>query len=111
MRYLDPTLAAYVREEVLIRYDPADLAEIRVYHQDPFLCRAVCADLAGETVGLKEIVRARNRRPRDLQGQRAAREAVVEALLALRRSDPTEGTSPTSPSAPPKASLKRYINE
>ena len=115
LRYLDPMLAAYVREEVLIRYDPADLAEIRVYHHDQFLCRAVCADLAGETVGLKEIVRARNRRRRGLQGQLAARAAVVETLLALRRSDPmtdmTLPAVPTSPSAPPKRSLKRYINE
>src|SRR6266567_1495718 len=30
-RYLDITLAAYVKEEVLIRYDPVDLAEIHVF--------------------------------------------------------------------------------
>ena len=29
-RYIDPTLAGYVKEEVLIRYDPADLAEIGI---------------------------------------------------------------------------------
>jgi putative transposase len=28
-RYIDPTLAGYVKEDVVIRYDPADLAEIR----------------------------------------------------------------------------------
>ena len=27
-RYIDSTLAAYVKEEVLIRYDPADMAVI-----------------------------------------------------------------------------------
>jgi putative transposase len=115
LRYLDPTLAAYVREEVLIRYDPADLAEIRVYHHGQFLCRAVCADLAGETIGLKEIVSARNRRRRDLRGQLAAREAVVETLLALRRSDPDGGAAlpapPARPGTPPKTRLKRYVNE
>jgi putative transposase len=41
-RYLDPTLAGYVKEDVVIRYDPADLAEIRVFHQDRFICRAIC---------------------------------------------------------------------
>lgn len=46
LRYLDAVLAAYVREEVVIRYDPADLAEIRVFHQGRFLCRAICAELA-----------------------------------------------------------------
>jgi putative transposase len=40
LRYLDSTLAAYVGEAVLIRYDPRDLAEIRVFHDDRFLARA-----------------------------------------------------------------------
>jgi putative transposase len=34
LRYIDPTLAAYVGEDVTIRYDPRDMAEIRVYHCD-----------------------------------------------------------------------------
>jgi hypothetical protein len=44
LRYLDPVLADYVGEPVTIRYDPRDLAEIRVYHRDGFLCRAVCSE-------------------------------------------------------------------
>ncbi len=60
MRYIDPTLAAYVGEEVLLRYDPRDVAEVRVFHEGRFLCRAVCQELAGETVALREIVSARN---------------------------------------------------
>lgn len=112
-RYLDPTLAASVREEVIIRYDPADVAEIRVYHVGRFRCRAVCADLAGETVSLKEIVGARSRRRRDLRGHLAARETVVDRLLALRRSDPTDAVvAPPVPQAPaPALLLKRYVNE
>lgn len=38
LRYIDPTLAAYVREEVMLRYDPRDMAEIRVFYRDRFLC-------------------------------------------------------------------------
>jgi len=30
-RYIDLNLAAYVKEEVLIRYDPTDMAEIRSF--------------------------------------------------------------------------------
>ena len=41
LRYASPTLAAYVREPVTIRYDPRDLSEIRVFHRDRFLCGAV----------------------------------------------------------------------
>ena len=46
LRYFSITLAAYVGEPVTVRYDPRDLAEIRVYHRDAFLCRAVSPDIA-----------------------------------------------------------------
>ena len=57
--YLDTTLAAFVGEQVIIRYDPLDMAEIRVFHRDKFLCRAICHELAGETLTLGEIIKAR----------------------------------------------------
>ena len=41
LRYLEPTLAAYVGERVTIRYDPRDLGEVRVFHRNRFLCRAI----------------------------------------------------------------------
>jgi Mu transposase, C-terminal len=44
-RYLDTTLAAYVGEDAIIRYDPRDLAELRVYFGDEFLCRAINPEL------------------------------------------------------------------
>ncbi|MEP7274348.1 MAG: Mu transposase C-terminal domain-containing protein, partial [Acidobacteriota bacterium] len=50
LRYISTTLAAYVGETVTLRFDPRDMAEIRVFHEDKFLCRAVCAELAGATV-------------------------------------------------------------
>jgi transposase InsO family protein len=50
MRYIDPTLAAYIGETVLVRYDPRDIAEIRLFHQGKFLCRAIYPELAGQTV-------------------------------------------------------------
>jgi putative transposase len=65
LRYLDPILAAYVGDSVIIRYEPRDLAEIRVFADTGFLCRAICPELAGTTVSLKEITAARNARRRD----------------------------------------------
>ena len=41
LRYIDPTLAAYVGEPVTIRYDPRDIADIRIFHHNRFLCRAI----------------------------------------------------------------------
>jgi putative transposase len=115
--YISTTLAAYVGETVTLRFDPRDIAEIRVFHNDRFLCRAVCAELAGVTVPLREILRARNRRRRELRGVLRDRQAAVDTLLQMKRGEITEkedappksGDNPTTkPSAPP---LKRYRNE
>ncbi len=110
-RYMDATLAAYVGEDVIIRYDPRDLAEIRVYHQGAFLCRAVCPELAGETVSLKEIVSARNRRRQELKAELRDRQAAVEELLSLRRHEPPPEEPEPEPPRSKKPRLKRYIHE
>jgi putative transposase len=47
LRFIDPTLAAYVGEAVTIRYDPRDLSEIRVFHRNRFLCRASVPSMRG----------------------------------------------------------------
>lgn len=79
--YLDLTLAAYVGEPVTIRYDPRDLAEIRVYHRDRFLCRAVSPELAGQTISLKDLQAARAARRRALRAQLTDRRDHADALL------------------------------
>ncbi len=105
------TLAPYVGEEVTIRYDPRDLAELRVYHKGLFLCRAVCPELAGEIVSLKEIVSARNRRRREPGAELRDRQATVEELLTLRRHEPRPEENEPEPRRPEKHRLKRYIHE
>jgi putative transposase len=65
LRYIDATLAAYIRESVTLRYDPRDAAEVRVFYQDR-LCRAICPELAGTVITLPDIVKARKRRGRGL---------------------------------------------
>jgi putative transposase len=115
-RYLDATLAAYVGEDVIIRYDPRDVAELRVYLHDEFVCRAINPELAGETVALKDIMRARNQRRRELRTTLAGRQATVEALLGIRRGvEPELLVAELEPSyaapQPPRPRLKRYFNE
>ncbi len=110
-RYVDATLASFVGEDVTIRYDPRDLAEIRVFHEGAFLCRAICPELAGETVSLKEIVSARNRRRRELRSELQDRRATVEELLALRRHEQPPDEPEPEPPRPEKPRLKRYIHE
>lgn len=57
------------------------MAELRVSFDGAFLCRAISPELAGETIALKDIIRARNERRRELRTTLAEREATVEALL------------------------------
>lgn len=111
LRYLDLTLAAYIGETVTIRYDPRDMAEIRVFHNDRFLCRAICQELAGEEISLKEIIRARSDRRRELRAGLRERNAVVEALLGIERarSQRQDQNSPAPAETAPR--LKRYENE
>ena len=59
LRYLDPTIAAFVGERVTIRHDPRDVAEIWVFHRGRFLYRAVNAEHADRTVSLRDVQAAR----------------------------------------------------
>ena len=108
LRYLDSTLAAYVGESVLVRYDPRDIAEVRVFYHDRFLCRAICQELAGATVPLRDIIRARNRHRRDLRQIIQERAQVVEALVTAHRGHHNEvlGDTPDTAEAcaPPRRS-------
>lgn len=112
LRYLDPTLAAYVGEDVTIRYDPRDLAEIRVFHQDRYLTRAICPQLAGTTVSLKDITAARNARRRELTGTLRQRTSVVDRLLAVHTTSPGPLVQePPAGPEEPRPKLRRYREE
>lgn len=110
-RYIDPTLAGFVKEDVLIRYDPVDLAEIWVYYQDTFLCRAVSPDLAGQTVSLKEIEKARSERRKQVRSGLSSRAAVVERFIAIHQEEIPLTQKPKPPEPERRPKLKGYINE
>ena len=92
LRYIDTTLAAYVGEAVTIRFDPRDVSEIRVFHQDRFLCRAVSPEYADRTVTLKDIETARKAYRRSLRSQ--IRERVARVMDFLPASDPASAEPP-----------------
>ena len=81
-RYLSTVLAAYVGEDVTVRYDPRDAAEVRIYHHDQFVCRAIAPELAGESVTLKEVQQARIARRQALRQQLRERRSLADALPA-----------------------------
>jgi putative transposase len=106
---------------LILRYDPRDMAEVRIFYRDRFLCRAICQELAGATVPLRDIIRARNRRRRDLRQTLRERSHVVASLLTMHRGHPSEADAAivegaelcepcqTPPVPPPR--LKRYYHD
>jgi putative transposase len=112
-RYMDITLAAFVKEEVLIRYDPADLGEIQVFYQDRFLCRAICAELSDRKVSLKEIEKARSERRKQVRAGLSTRAALVDRYVELHNTPPPAPKTVVAEPAPSgsRPRLKRYIND
>ena len=112
-RYMDINLAAFVKEEVVIRYDPADMGEIHVFYQDRFLCRAICAELADRKVSLKEIEKARSQRRKQVRAELSTREAMVNRYVEIHHAPPPAPKTVVAEPAPVEARprLKRYIND
>jgi len=112
LRYLSLVLAAYVGEDVTIRYDPRDMGEIRVFYKDRFLCAAVSAELAGETISLRDITRARDQRRRELSAILHDRQRIVDSLLQLKKgTSPQEIHAKAAAAHPSRVRIKRYRNE
>lgn len=112
-RYMDINLAAFVKEEVLIRYDPADLGEVHVFYQDRFLCRAICAELSDRKVSLKEIEKARSERRRQVRAGVGTRAALVDRYVEMHHAPPPAPKTVEAEPAPVEARprLKRYVND
>lgn len=88
LRYMDTTLAGYVGEPELIRYDPRDLAEIRVFHGNEFVSRAICPELAGSVISLKDLVAARKKRRRELRARRGRQASGGDFVPGACRAHP-----------------------
>lgn len=109
LRYMSIILAAYVGEQVVIRYDPRDLAEISVYFNGEFICTAVCQDIANQVISLKEIKKTRQKRRKELRG------TIQDSKDFLRQpnKEAIEGETPKQPTPKPSSSttIKLYRND
>lgn len=115
MRYIAPTLAGFVGETITIRYDPRDLAEIKVYYRDQFLCQAICQDMAEMVVSLKEIQAARTAVKKELYGQIKKSQWLLKKLSWTKKAEnitskPDESPPPVNNTSLPP-SLKLYHHE
>ena len=107
LRYLDLTLAAYVGEDVTVRYDPRDMAEIRVFHDGKFLCRAVSPELADQTISFRELQAARTTRRRQLRAALQQRRSLVDDFTPHAKPPATPPPTTSQPAAPAPR-LRRY---
>jgi putative transposase len=98
-RYVEPTLAAFVGEQVDVLYDPRDLAEIHVHHEGAFVCRALCPEHV-DAPSLAQIRGARRRAKEGLKQSVATDEA--------RHAQPDTPASDRAPSKPRFGGLKLY---
>lgn len=110
LRYISLTLVAFVGEYVIIKYDPRDLAEIKVYFSDGnFLCKAICQDIADLTVSMRELLSARKTFKKQLDDK------IKDAKMLLRhltnQTPTTIHEKKTSKSSKKLSSLKIYNNE
>lgn len=105
-RYMSTLFAGFVGEEVIIRYDPRDLAEVRVFLDGAFLCNAICQEIAGQVISLKEIRKARQKQKRCLRKQINDAKQLLENL---EKGEPT----PKEPiiKTSKRNRLKLYYNE
>ena len=95
-RYTDLNLSGFIGEDVIIRYDPRDLAEIRVYDtNNRFICRAICYELSGQNISLKEIIRTRNQRKKDLQSKLEERLNVVDKYINAHQAHSSSFNNPS----------------
>jgi putative transposase len=115
LRYIDTTLAAYIGESVTLRYDPRDAAEVRVFYQDRFLCRAICPEIAGTIIALQDVLKARKQRRRGLVAKLRERTKAVDQLMELKRNDRAQSDErPATEQTEKRATgprLRRYRNE
>lgn len=112
LRFLDPTLAAYVGESVTIRYDPRDMGELRVFHRNVFLCRAVNAEHADRSITLKDVQTARSAHRRQLRGTiRERQKRVADLLPPPRPASPTTPALKPEPATPKRPRLRTYAED
>lgn len=115
-RYLSPVLAAYVGEDVTVRYDPRDLGEVRVFHDNAFLCRAIAPEHSASTVSFADLQAARNKQRRALKQELRELSAIDRSLPEDTRHRPTsehpleKQLRPLTP-APKRHGLRTYVTE
>jgi putative transposase len=103
----------YMRESVLVRYDPMDVSRIFVFHENKFICTAICPELADIRPTYQEIAKAKNSRKKRLRLEiNAAKDIVKSSAADSARPIPPapviETSEPHLKPAAPRQVIRRY---
>lgn len=109
-RYMSTELQhGYMRESVFVRYDPADVSQIFVFHQNEFVCIATCDELSATKPSYQDIQRERSRRLKYLRSIiSSAREVVRSRSYQSSREIPPPEETRASDSAMTSITIRRY---
>jgi hypothetical protein len=110
---VDKHEAEWGRHDQKKNLDPLPLRHIaaKYLRQISSQATAISAEIAGETIALRDIVRVRNSRRRELRSILDSRQKTVDALLQLKKGQSIERTRVSAPTAKPATKIKRYRNE
>jgi len=80
LRYINTELQqGYMRESVVVRYDPTDVSQIFVFHENKFVCVAQCPELAEIKPTYHDIQKAKRERKKYLRSSIATAKALVNS--------------------------------
>jgi putative transposase len=110
--YESLTLAAYVGEEVTIRFDPRDMGRNTCPSSVPPPLPGHLQGVGGETIPLRDIIRVRNRHRKELRPILHDRQKLVDTLLQLKQGPaPEEVHAIAAVAATPAVRIKWYRSD
>lgn len=96
LRYTNTELQhGYIREHIIARYDPSDVSRIFVFHDNKFVCEAVCPEISDIKPTSKDIDRVKRERKKDLR----SKISMAKALVNLYEKDSARPIPPPPPPA------------
>lgn len=113
LRYINTDLQfGYMRESVVIRYDPTDVSQIFVFHDNKFVCVAKCPEIADIKPTCQDIQRVKRERKKDLRSKISMAKALVNlhAKDSARPIPPVPAAEVREPATPikPHQPIRRY---
>lgn len=92
----------YMRESVVIRYDPSDVSRIYVFHENKFVCIATCSELSDIKPTSHDVQKAKRDRKKELRSQISIAQALVkqhskDSARPVPTPPEAEATAPAEP--------------